>query len=176
MELENMPTENNTHQRLFIFIGIAGVVLLIVCIAAYFFFHVSRGSSSQKSFVADATTTAPISLPKKTDFGTTTPRDFISNIPLEKGAQFNQSYSLAYPNETQLTVVFLSQKMMNQNYVLYNDFLKKNSWKIANTYEGKTVSSLYALKDQNQINITVSASVATSTPGSQVSISVLIKN
>ncbi len=110
--------------------------------------------------------------PPRTDFGTKTPDDFPTNIPLESGIMMNQSYSLDYPGQKQLTAVFASKETVKKNYDLYRDFFQKEGWIVSNKYESGKLASLYALKDQNEMNVTVGASEAN---GSEVSISVLKK-
>ena len=106
------------------------------------------------------------------DFGAKVPEDFPTNIPLESGVMMTQSYRLDYPGQKQLTVTFLSQETVKKNFGLYAKFLQKDQWAISNAHESKILSFLYATKDTNEMNITVSA---VEDSGSQVSISVLKK-
>lgn len=105
--------------------------------------------------------------PKKTEFGNNLPENFPTNIPVEKNAKVNQSYSLDYAGFKQLSIVFPTKKTINQNYALYAGFLKDDGWSVTQKYESAKVSSLYAKKKFSEINITV-------TP-QQVSVSVLQK-
>jgi|GEM_PF-6717272 len=116
-----------------------------------------------------------ISEPQKTEFGTTLPTDFPADVPIEKGIKVNQSYRLDYVGQQQLTIVFLSTKTVKENYTLYSDFLKKQSWIISNKYESPKLSSLYATKGSNDINVTISADSSATSAKSQMSISVLKK-
>lgn len=113
--------------------------------------------------------------PKRTDFGTKIPTDFPTDIPIEKGVKVEQSYSLNYVGQKQLTIVFLSTKTVKENYAIYADFLKKQNWSISNKYESTKISSLYSIKDSNEINITISNNTSAASTKSQVSISVLKK-
>ncbi len=108
----------------------------------------------------------------RTDFGAVAPADFPTAIPLETGIMMSQSYSMDYPDQKQLTAVFTSKDEMKKNYDKYADVLKQDQWTISNTYEGERVSSLYATKEKNEINVTVSAGAV---GGSEVSVSVLKK-
>lgn len=112
--------------------------------------------------------------PQKTDFGTSTPTDFPIDIPTEKGAKIEQSYSLNYSGQKQLTIVFPSTKTVKENYTLYADFLKKQKWIVSNKYESEKLSSLYGTKESNDINVTLSENTTVGLK-SQVSISVLKK-
>lgn len=113
--------------------------------------------------------------PEKTDFGASVPTDFPTDIPLEEGAEVQQSYGLNYVGQKQLTIVFLSSKTIKENYSLYADFLKKQNWNILNTYESAELSSLYGVKENNTINVTISDNTSNASIKSQVSISVLKK-
>jgi len=111
----------------------------------------------------------------RTDFGTDVPADFPADIPIEDGAQAEQSYSLNYAGQKQLTIVFLSTKMVKENYVLYADLLAKQGWNVSNKYESPKLFSLYGMKESNDINVTISENTSATSTKSQVSISVLKK-
>jgi hypothetical protein len=143
---------------------------IVMVIVSFVYLDVFERVVPVQNTVVEPPKTVAVTEPR-TDFGTTVPDDFPTTIPLEAGVVMNQSYSLDYPGQKQLTAVFLSKKTMKENYTLYADFLKKDQWTITNPYEGKTLSSLYALKGKNEMNITISAGEA----GSEVSISVLKK-
>jgi len=115
--------------------------------------------------------------PQKTEFGTEMPTDFPSNIPVEKGAEVQQSYGLNYDSQKQLSIVFLSTKTVEENFALYKDFLEKQNWNIYNKYESPEISSLYGYgtKESNEINVTISENTSNASAKSQVSISVLKK-
>lgn len=113
--------------------------------------------------------------PPRTDFGTSAPPDFPANIPVESDAKINQSYSLDYTGQKQLTIVFLSAKTVEENHSLYTDFLKNQNWDISNTYSTSSLSSLYGTKENYDINVTISKDSSNTTVESQISISVLKK-
>jgi hypothetical protein len=114
-------------------------------------------------------------VPTRTDFGTSIPPDFPTDIPVEKGTSIEQSYLLEYAEQEQLTTVFLSTKSVKENYTLYAGLLEKQKWSIVNKYESPTLSSLYGTKEGSDINITVSDHSVGPTTGSEVSISVVKK-
>lgn len=156
------------HKKLIaILIGAVAVTLIVGGATFYIYNH-------QKQNLAEPQTAIAQPQPTKTDFGTATPPDFPTNIPIEKGAVVNQSYSLDYAGQKQLTIVFPSTKTVAANYALYADFLKTDGWTVSNKYESAKLSSLYATKEINEINVTISESVSTTTK-SQLSISVLKK-
>lgn len=144
---------------------VAGVVLFAV--------YKQKGSKVPPPKTEQTAVVSPE--PQKTDFGTKMPTDFPTDIPVEKGAPVAQSYSLNYVGQKQLTIVFPSSKTVTENYILYTDFLKKQNWNISNKYESEKVSSLYGMKESNDINITISENTSSPSAVSQVSISVLKK-
>ncbi len=150
-------------------------VVILSWLVVYFYFNpVESGHVEQvpvSSIITPEASTNPE--PVKTDFESEKPTDFPTNIPVEQGVKVNQSYSLDYAGQKQLTIVFPSVKTVKQNYDLYAEFLKKDSWVISNKHESVSVSSLYGIKVNNQINITIGTGTSTST--TQVSISVLKK-
>ncbi len=147
-------------------ITIGFAIIVLVFLVGYFYFTSIKSIPLKQAPVV--TPVSPITPePTKTDFGEKLPTDFPTNIPIEQGANVNQSYSLDYIGQKQLSIVFSSTKTIKQNYTLYADFLNKDGWTVSNKYESDTVSSLYGQKENNDINITI-------TKG-QVSISVLKK-
>ncbi|MCK9345020.1 MAG: hypothetical protein M0P64_02755 [Candidatus Pacebacteria bacterium] len=155
------------NNKKIILIGVGGIIAALLCVL---FFNMQKSENLSPQSGEQTTISAQ---PVKTDFGISVPADFPADIPTEKGAKVEQSYSLNYANQKQLTIVFLSAKTVKENYNLYADFLKKQNWSVANTYEGIPVSSLYATKENNDINITISENISTPMIKSQVSISVL---
>ena len=109
----------------------------------------------------------------KTEFKDAPPADFLKEIPLPSNVSFEQSYGLQYKTAKQLTVVFPSPKTRKENFTLYKDFLTKDKWQVKNSTEGKSVSSLYATKEKNDLNITISGNTTDKGMKSQVSVSVL---
>ncbi len=149
---------------------VVGVIVLVAIILSVYFYSTTKKQASAPVVVAPVSSPEP----KKTDFGNKAPDDFPSNIPVEQGAKITQGYSLEYPGQKQLTIVFSSTKTIKQNYDLYAAFLKKDGWTISNKYESANVSSLYGVKGNNDINVTISIGAGASVK-SQVSISVLKK-
>lgn len=152
-----------------ILLVIASVVVLIA--GTFIMYKQSVDNVAQP--LAEQTTEKQIDM-QKTDFGSEMPNDFPTDIPLEEGAEVEQSYSLNITGQNQLTIVFLSTKTIKENYTLYASFLEKQQWNISNKYESEKLSSLYGAKESNDINITISEDTATGSK-SQVSISVLKK-
>jgi len=154
--VSTVPVQDN--KRLVVTASVLGILALTV-VSYYFFAAQSPPLGTPQN-------------PEKTDFFGSVPPDFPANIPLEEGAKVEQSYSLDYGAQKQLTYVFDSKKTSKENYSLYADFFESDDWGVLNTHEGETVSALYASKDNFDINVTISKSVSGNT---QVSISVANK-
>lgn len=155
-------------------LAIVGISIVVVVGVVGFVVYKQKGKQGTIP-VAEKINITTTPEPKRTDFGTKMPTDFPTDIPVEKGVKVEQSYSLNYVGQKQLTIVFLSTKTVKENYALYADFLKKQNWSISNKYESTKLSSLYGTKESNDINITISENTTASTTKSQVSISVLKK-
>lgn len=152
--------------------------VLVVLIAGFFIFkqrYTTSLVSTNTGLNATTSFTGVSTEPQKTDFGVSVPTDFPTDIPIENGAKVEQSYSLNYVGQKQLTIVILSVKTVNENYSLYADFLKLNGWNVSNKYESPKLSSLYGTKENNDINVTISENSSASSVKSQVSISILKK-
>lgn len=185
MKIENNSTPNSNsegnHPR-FLTFRVLVLTFIILCLSAYsvyFYFNQKKLSLVKSVSIAVATTTTSEFIPKKIEFGTDKPVDFPTNIPVEKGIKFQQSYSLDYPGQKQLTIVFWSVKTAKENYSLYSDFLKKQNWSILNIYQDAYTNpkrtSLYGTKENNDINVTINSNSSSIPMKSQVSISILKK-
>ena len=149
-----------------------GVMALAAVVVVSVFLYAPKTGPQGSSEVE----TAPGSQePTRTDFGTSAPADFPADIPIEEGVKAEQSYSLNYAGQKQLTIVFLSAKTVEENYALYADFLAAQGWVVSNKYESPKLSSLYGTKDSSDINVTISEKKSGTSLKSQVSISVLKK-
>lgn len=158
-----MLERNSTRD---ILIGVMSIAMIVLCVALYKNFSAALFESLKGGATNE---------PQKTDFGIALPTDFPTDIPLEKGASVEQSYSLNYAGQKQLTITFLSIKTVKENYSLYEAFLKDQKWTISNSYASTTLSSLYGTKGSNDINVTISKNTSRTSTQSQVSISVLKK-
>ncbi len=111
----------------------------------------------------------------KVALGETLKTDLPTDLPLIQEATLDQSYRLDYPDQKQSTGVFLSEKTVKENYALYEAFLNKEGWTIINNYESDTLSALYALKENDALNITISRTEGDAPKQSEVSVSILKK-
>jgi len=167
--------ENKTKIEAFVLIAI--ILIATAGFGIYFFQKNKKVTSAPptQNIEQPAVKESQPPAPQKTDFGTSVPTGFPTDIPIEKGAKFQQSYSLNYDSQKQLSIFFLSAKTVKENYALYTNFLKKQNWNILNTYDNPAVSSLYGTKENNDINVTISQSASNTSAKSQVSLSVLQK-
>lgn len=148
------------------YIALIGVSFFLMGVTLYGFYYLSSKNSGTlvTETIEEVGSQKPFE-PLRTEFGADLPTNFPTSIPIEEGALNEQSYSLAYPGQKQLTIVFPSTKTVNENYLLYIDFLTTDMWTVVSSYENDSIATLYAMKDNNDINITITAE--------QVSISVL---
>ena len=129
------------------------------------------------AYYALTITAAPVSdSPQKKEFGQAVPPNFPTDIPIENGAQVQQSYAMdEQAGSEQLTVVFLSKKSVQENYIVYLAFLRDHQWNVLNMNDDATVSAVYGTKAQYDINVTISEHALPGVEASQVSISILKK-
>lgn len=157
------------------YVALIGFSFFVMGIVLYGFQYIAERTTDTLPTENSAEIQESFPVPTRTDFGTTTPGDFITDIPLEDGIEFSQSYSLEYPEQQQFTVVFDSTKSITENYSLYFNFMNEKGWGIMNGYESENVSSLYAQKDGVDINVTIAGNSTSSSTQSHVSISILKK-
>lgn len=152
-----------------ILIGVMALAAIILVTSSFYIYKnpTSQTPSGDAAVVSQE--------PVKTDFGTEAPDDFPTDIPTEEGVTVEQSYSLNYVGQKQLTIVFASAKTVKENYALYTDFFAKQGWVVSNTYESSRLSSLYGTKESNEMNVTISERSSSAPVKSQVSISILKK-
>lgn len=157
-------------------IALVVISIIIVVGLGVLTFLQKKGSATQTPLANDTQTIKLIDTePKRIDFGTNIPTDFLNNIPLVQGVKIEQSYSLNYVGQKQLTIVFTSMKSVKENYILYTDFLKVKGWNISNKYESPKLYSFYATKESDDINVTISEDTSSEITKSRVSISILKK-
>ena len=159
------------------YIALVGFFIFVMGVTLYGFQQISLRTAEapvveSTENVVEIQESFPV--PTRTDFDPITPDDFMTGIPLEGKVAFEQAYSLEYPEQKQYSVVFSSMMTIKENYVMYEDFLKNQGWNILNVYESDIVSSLYATKESEEVNITISEANVEAGK-SQVSISVLKK-
>ncbi len=97
--------------------------------------------------------------PKK-DFGKEIPPTLLATSTLIRTTinTPEQSYTIAYGEKTQSTVVFSSTRSAKENYRLYREFLGKEGWYVVKIYENAGVYGIYAITkmEKETVNITIS--------------------
>src|SRR3990167_221186 len=152
--MENLKIKNLIIGALIILVIIAAVIFLSI-----YWRHYQKSSKNfqvQSLMQVELEAQPKVYKPAKTDFGNKIPPDFIQEIPIEKKAKIEQSYSFDYSGQKQLTIVFESEKTIEQNRKIYSDFLANNQWSVVNNYFDKKIASLYGLKENKEINVTIS--------------------
>lgn len=93
--------------------------------------------------------------PEKVSAGEALPEGFPKDTLGEPTSELDQSYTIKYPEGEQSTVVFTTNQELKKEYDLYLAQLKKEAWIIVSTKETAKISSIYAMKDNREINITL---------------------
>ncbi|MCF7857215.1 MAG: hypothetical protein K9M10_01890 [Candidatus Pacebacteria bacterium] len=157
--------------------------LILICIASYIFLGKDYFfAPKQVDFINDTKsfdTNVPNLLEiegKRTDFGSDTPTDFPTDVPIESGMSLIESYSLEYPDRLQLSITFDSAKSVKENYDIYKDFLYENAWELSNAYENNQSSLLYSTNGEDYMVINITESIFFTSSSSQVSINVFYAN
>jgi len=86
------------------------------------------------------------------------PESFPSDIPIEKKTKVLENYSATTTgNGFQTTRRFVSKKTIQENFNLYEKYLKSNNWAIVSTIDEEKVKAITATKSDNQqMYITIS--------------------
>lgn len=133
-------------------------------------------SESTETLTQDMDTTGKSSLePERIDFGTDLPTGFPGDLPIEEGATLTQSYSLDYPEQRQLSIVFSSVETVEKNYDFYRDILARRGWNVVVTHEDKNASLLQGAKEESNIIISIDESTELPSIQSQVTMNVFLK-
>ncbi len=175
LELNMFPTFlsfTESHPR---YVALTGLSFFVMGVVLYGFQYITERTidTLPTENIVEIQESFPV--PTRIDNGPVAPIDFVDDIPLEEGVLFEQSYSLEYPEEKQHSVVFVSSKTAKENYALYTDFMKERNWMILNTHEGEGLFSLYAVKDENTVNVTIHEETIDGNTKTEVSISILKK-
>lgn len=145
------------------------LALGIILVTAMLFALSRTGKESAATLVVP-TVTDTDNTPERIDLGITLPDTIPTDIRAEKESPVQQHYSLEYPGQKQVTTVFRSPDTPKKNHEIYADFLKRDGWIIVNDYQGEGIFSLYAEKENRDMNVTI-----TGDSTSEISMSILEK-
>lgn len=106
---------------------------------------------------------AEVYIPKKTDYGTTTPPGFSTTTPIEKGVVLSQSYTKDYKTGKQSSVVIPSKKTVLENAAIYEKFLNGDGWKIIKILKNEDKTTISAEKSGDLFDVIIIKNKATST-------------
>lgn len=109
------------------------------------------------TFVPDTTP------PKTVDLGKTLPVNFITSIPIEKDVTLSQSYTKEYRDKVQMSIVFPSKLTKEENYAIYEKYMKNNTWNYKVGTKTEKSLSLDGTKDTHYLNVLLMKNSATST-------------
>lgn len=154
------PAENKKNRIGEVAIGLIVLVLLAVLVFVY-----SNGKKAPPIVNEKATTTkvvVDINKPTRVvNFGTSTPTDFIANIPITKKGDISASYLQEYPDLlTHKSISFSSGKTVAENYTIYKKFLTEGGWTTPDTAtknltNTEKLSTLYGVKEGHTVNIII---------------------
>jgi hypothetical protein len=85
------------------------------------------------------------------------PKAMPSNLPFEKGAQILQNFEIKDPTtgKTQSTRAYISGKTIDQNFTLYQKYLKDNGWTVTSSLSQPAINNLSATKAGARLDITI---------------------
>lgn len=151
--------------KIFRAVFVVALILIAIMLALYLFS--AKNNSQEDSLKATNY--------KRTELSGEAP----SGIPVlftpADNSKITQSYVLDYATkEKQSSVVFEIEKTLSQSLLFYKDLLQKEGWTMANAYDGPQVKSLYGLKQNQEINITMTPKSGTPKV-SNISVSILSK-
>ncbi len=90
------------------------------------------------------------------------PAGFPQGVPIEAGATIIQNYEAEVSDgRHQATRAFVSGKTVAQNYQVYLDFLTSDGWEIKNKSGTETVASLYAVKSDSELTVSITKNAVT---------------
>jgi hypothetical protein len=93
--------------------------------------------------------------PVRSDLAGVAPEAIPAGFIVETGAVLNQSYVLTYSDSEQSTAVFSATLTLPEAYTAYQSLLNRDGWTITSKLESTGLASLYALKDERIINVTI---------------------
>jgi hypothetical protein len=155
-KIAHMLVSGKSHKAL-----LAELFVALLIIGSTIFFVIKNLEYKEATPVVKEST--EVFIPKKIDYGTTTPPGFSTSTPVEQGVTLSQSYMKEYKTQKQSSIVFSSQKTTIENFNIYEQFLQVENWKIIKTVKNEDKSILSAEKSGDLFDIVILKSRSTST-------------
>lgn len=84
------------------------------------------------------------------------PDRFPVDVPIEAGAKITQNYNAQAPDgRYQATRVFETNKTLDENFKIYQDYLKQKDWEIKSTENKENYKMLFGSKTGQQLQISI---------------------
>ena len=101
--------------------------------------------------------------------GAQVPAGLPDNLPWEKGAAILQNFTATDPatGNVQATRVYQSAKTPDDNFTVYQKYLKDNGWTVSSSINQPNIKNLSAAKASAHLDITI-----TKTPDNKVTVNV----
>ena len=147
-----------TGKKILIFIIILSVLAIALVALALVFnkkrseiYLLNKGSNSENGRIVSAPNLSKTEVPVDR-----LPNNFPSNLPLESNVKITQNFlAKGVDGRLQSTRVYESARTVNDNFVVFGQYLKQNNWNVQATNKTDTLSSLIAQKDFLKINVTI---------------------
>lgn len=153
-----MSININIRNKKLVVIGI--IIPSIIVVLFLLFFNADLSFKSKTKKVKDISGPLLPSLSVTKIENDIIPEGFPANILLEKDGVILENKSITSqdkPGIIQYTRKFISKKNLDENYVLYKNFLEKNNWNIVSLDKKDSLGSLIAVDSNNtQLMITIS--------------------
>ncbi len=160
-----VATESN---RTFLIVG-----LVVILALSLYFMSVVQNKSVEMTVNEPVEFVPPLRAetgPKPVELGEATPEEFPADLIVAEEGVIQKNEQRVYEDTKLTTSNFTSPKSVEENFEFYKLYLLKNKWQIINITAGDPIYSLYAGKDGEEINITVSSTTEMES-GSRVIIS-----
>lgn len=157
-EKMTIPPVKNFDPKLF-----AAVVVLILVVVGIVITMLGKTQTAEPVTVVPPLVTPEVVEPEKVelgyekiDYGTSIPENFERKLLPENYGEVVDSYALVYPEGEQLLLILSSDKTAQENFQTYELLTEKNVWYIKNKTETENLYSIYAVRPNKQMNITIS--------------------
>lgn len=158
---------------------IAVLIVIAIVVAAFFGLRALNKSKMYKPTGQEQNNTqtpvkevTPLPFTKVETATDKLPEGFVAGFPLEAGAVIISNYSAKTASGLQSSRRFVSQKTLDENYKIYNDYFVKNKWKILTFVDMATIKSISA-ESPTKIKATISVSTNSATNNVEVDIGFL---